>query len=275
MTNEEYIKAIEMRCSRRTYKPRALSDDILKVIGDMVDAVNDSAGLEFQLVKDGSSAFKLMSGRFSYIAVCAEDTEAARIKCGYYGELIVLQCVYHGLGTCWTSGTYDENKIYEAIDLPKRHRLYAVIVVGYVKDKLSTKEKLMHKATHKQVKPYQKMIEVCDRKLPPYFEYGFKLIDRAPSQSNRRPVHFKYENGVVSGYVDEPFSDKSVDFGIAQLHFQLGSAAKGIKGEWDKKGRFCTENAKLIKFPDSQGAAQIKAPDENTQETEREENNNE
>ena len=168
MTNEEYIKAIDMRTSRRTYKARALDKSILEVLKNMVDAVNEASGLEFQLVEDGTPAFKIFSGRFSYIAVCGEDSEAARVKSGYWGESIVLQCVYHGLGTCWVSGTYDENKVYKAIDLPKKHRLYAVIVVGYVKDKLSAKEKLMYNATHKNNKPYQKMFEVCDKQLPPY-----------------------------------------------------------------------------------------------------------
>lgn len=266
MTNEEYIKAIDMRRSRRTYRTRGLSDDILKVIGDMVDAVNEAGGLEFQIVKDGREPFKIFSGKFSYIAVCGPDTEQARIKSGYYGEMIVLQCVYHGLGTCWVSGTYDENKVYSAIDLPKRHRLYGLIVVGYVKDKLSTKEKIMYNATHKTNKPYQKMIDVCDKKLPAYYEYAFKLVEKAPSATNRRPVHFKYENGIISASVEEPYSDKSIDFGIAQLHFQLGAAAKGLKGEWDKNGRFCTENSKVIKFPET--AVESTENEENTAETE-------
>ena len=53
-------------------------------------------------------------------------------------------------------------------------------------------------------------------------------------------------------YVEEPYSDKSLDFGIAQLHFQLGAQEKGVKGEWDLNGRFCTENSKVIKFPESE-----------------------
>lgn len=251
MTNEEYIKAIELRRSRRTYKARALSDDIIAVLGELVDTVNEKANLDFQLVRDGTPPFTIFSGKFSYIAVCGPDTEKARIDCGYYGEMIVLQCVYHGLGTCWVTGTYNENKVYEAIKLEKKHRLYAVIVVGYVKDKLSLKEQLMYNAAHKQSKPYQKMIEVCDKKLPPYYEYGFKLVEKAPSGANRQPIKFRYEDNVISGSVDEPYSDKSLDFGIAQLHFQLGASAKGIKGKWDSVGRFCTENSKVIKFPDS------------------------
>lgn len=252
MTNEEYIKAIEMRRSRRTYRPKQLDRDILDVIQNLVDLVNEKANLNFQLVEDGTYPFTIFTGKFSYIAVCGPDTERARILSGYWGEMIVLQCVYHGLGTCWVTGSYDENKVYSTINLPQKLRLYGVIVIGYVKDKLSTKEKIIYNATHKTNKPYQKMFDVCDEKLPVYYEYGMKLVEKAPSATNRRPVHFKYENGIISASVDAPYSDKSLDFGIAQLHFQIGAAAKGIKGEWDFSGRFCTEDSKVIKFPDAE-----------------------
>ena len=119
MTNEEYIKAIDMRTSRRTYKARALDKSILEVLKNMVDAVNEASGLEFQLVEDGTPAFKIFSGRFSYIAVCGEDSEAARVKSGYWGESIVLQCVYHGLGTCWVSALMMKIKFTKQLICPK------------------------------------------------------------------------------------------------------------------------------------------------------------
>lgn len=250
MTNEEYIKAIEMRRSRRSYSAHALDSDTLAVIKQMVDAVNESTELELHFLEDGTAPFKIFTGRFSMIALCGPDTERGRVLAGYYGESIVLQCVYHGLGTCWVNGTYDENKTYEILNLPKDTRLYGVITIGRVKDKLSTKEKIMYNATHKTNKPYQKMLEVCDKKLPPYYEFAMKMVEKAPSATNRRPVHFRYENDAITASVDAPYSDKSIDFGIAQLHFQLGAAAKGIKGEWDYAGRFCVDDSKVIKFPE-------------------------
>lgn len=253
MTNEEYIKAIDMRRSRRTYKPYALDSDTMQVIRDLVDIVNKKAGLALKFIEDPTSAFTIFTGKFSAVAVCGDDSERTRIKAGYYGETIVLQCTYHGLGTCWVNGTYDENKVLAMLDLPKEIRLYGLIVIGNVKDKLSSKEKVMYKVTHKNNKPYQKMFEVCDEKLPPYYEYAMKLVEKAPSSTNSRPVQFRYENGVISAKVDEPYSDKSIDFGIAQLHFCLGAAAKGVRGEWDFAGRFCTEDTKVIKFPESKG----------------------
>ena len=59
MTNDEYIKAIEMRCSRRTYRSVGLDDSTKAVIKNLVDIVNKNAGLDFRFVDDGSSAFTL------------------------------------------------------------------------------------------------------------------------------------------------------------------------------------------------------------------------
>lgn len=249
MTNREYIKAIDMRRSRRTYKNQPLDGDTKQVIKSLVDIVNKNHGLQMIFIDDPTPAFKLLTGKFSAIALCGDDSEKSLVKSGYYGESIVLQCVYHGLGTCWVSGTYDENKILEIIKIPKKTRLYGLIVIGYVKDALSAKEKMIYSFTHKKNKPYQKMIEACDEKLPPYYVEAMRLVEKAPSGVNERPVKFRYENGVMSAYVENPYSEKSLDLGIAQLHFCLGSASMGVKGEWDFKGRFCTEDAKKIKFP--------------------------
>lgn len=248
MNNEEYIKAIEMRTSRRSYKSVPLDESTKSNIKDMVDYVNRKANLNFIFIENASPAFSLFSGRFSAVAVCGADTAAAREKCGYYGETIVLQCVYHGLGTCWVSGTYNENTVLNMIELPEKTRLYCVIAIGFANPKKSLLETVMYKATHKNSKPYQKMFEVCDKKLPNHFEYAMQLVEKAPSAVNRRPVSFRYENGVVSASVDEPYSDKSIDFGIAKLHFQLGASAMGIKGEWIN-GEFIEDKNKVLKFP--------------------------
>lgn len=249
MTNEEYIKAIDMRRSRRTYRAQLPDKATLDVIESLTNIVNKVDGLDFKFIEDASFAFTLFTGRFSAIAICGEDNERVRIKAGYYGESIVLECAYHGLGTCWVGGTYNENKMLEYLKLPKEIRLYGVIVIGLVKPKLSTKEQIMYNATHKTNKPYQKMMETCDEKLPPHFEYAMKLVEKAPSSVNRRPVHFRYENGNISAYVDEPYSDKSIDFGIAQLHFTIGCASMGVIGEWDNNGRFIQKENKIIAFP--------------------------
>lgn len=252
MTNQEYIKAIEMRQSRRSYTAHLMSEEYLAVIRQLIDAANENEGLSFKLIEDASGYSKLVSGKYSAIVLCGDDTEKTRIKIGYWGETIVLQCVYHGLGTCWITGTYEENKLLTSLKLPKEERLYGIIVVGFAKPKLSRKEKLIHNINFKKNKPYQQMFEVCDKELPKPYKYAMKLVESAPSDTNRKEIHFRYESNVLSAYVDEPYSDKSIEFGIAQLHFNLGAIASGIRGHWDINGKFLEENSNIIKLPISQ-----------------------
>lgn len=249
MTNEEYIKAIEMRRSRRAYKSRHLSEEIRAVIREMVEAVNETAVPDFAFVDDATPAFKLFTGKFSMIVISGPDNQKAREECGYYGESIMLQCVYHGLGTCWVGGTYNEDKVYGMLNLPKENKIYCVITVGYPKERLSPIEKTMYNATHRKSKSFQDMIEYCDEKLPEAYRYGLKLVEKAPSAVNRRPVKFRYENGVFSGYVDEPYSDKSIDFGIAKLHFVLGCRAMNVYGRWSWENVFEVDENRRIKMP--------------------------
>lgn len=108
-------------------------------------------------MSDGRFAFNVHSGMTSLIAVCGPDTIPAREACGYYGEVIVLQCAYHGIGTCWV-GTYNENKVLEKLDLPKGIRLYCVIAVGNVSQSKSLKEKLIYNTTHKKASLIRKCL---------------------------------------------------------------------------------------------------------------------
>ncbi|MCR5207471.1 MAG: nitroreductase family protein [Eubacterium sp.] len=249
MTNEEYIKAIDMRRSRRAYSSKPLDDNTKNIIRAMVDAVNGAADLDFIFIDDATPAFRIFTGKFSMIAVCGPDSQKTREDCGYYGESVVLQCVYHGLATCWVSGTYNENKVYDMIDLPRNKRLFCVITIGNPKNRFTTVERTMYAATHNKNKTYQDMFDYSDAKLPEPYVYGMKLVEKAPSAVNRRPVKFRYENGVLSGSVEDPYSDKSIDFGIAKLHFVLGCRAKGVIGHWSFENVFETEEAKVIKLP--------------------------
>jgi nitroreductase len=131
MTNEEYLIAIDKRCSRRTFRNIPLDEDTKAVIRDMVEYVNRRDEIHFIFVEDARYAFNSQTGNMSLIAVCGRDTIPARELCGNYGETIVLQCAFHGLGTCWV-GTYNENKLMEQIDIPDGYRLYCVIAVGLV-----------------------------------------------------------------------------------------------------------------------------------------------
>ena len=68
---------------------------------------------------------------------------------------------------------------------------------------------MIYAATHKNSKPYQKMFEFCDDVISPQVAFAMQQVEKAPSSVNRRPVKFRYENGEISAYVEEPYSDKA------------------------------------------------------------------
>ena len=64
-----------------------------------------------------------------------------------------------------------------------------------------------------------------------------------------------YDTGFINGILVklgmekwQPYSDKSVDFGIAKLHFLIGVRAKGINGKWSLDNSFEEYGGKRIKF---------------------------
>lgn len=240
MTTHEYIEAMAMRRSRRTFLNKPLSPEVLDVLRQYVAWINETAGLNFVLFENGKGLSKMLGGSFALVAVCGPDTQKAREDCGYFGEQMVLEAVYSGLGTCWLASTYKEEKVFQLCRLPKKVRLYAAIAVGYVRKELSAKEKMIRKATHKTCRPYQKMFTVCDEKLPDEYVFAMQQVEAAPSSVNRRPVRFQYENGVLHAGVAEPYSDQSIDFGIAKFHFETAMREKGINGRWTSAGNFET-----------------------------------
>lgn len=240
MTNHEYIEAMQMRRSRRTFLNKAPAPEVLDVLKQYVDWINETAELNFVLFESGKGLSSMLSGSFALVAVCGPDTQKAREDCGYFGEQMVLEAVYSGLGTCWLSSTFKEEKIFQLCKLPKKVRLYAAIAFGYVRKELSAKEKMIRRVTHKTSKPYQKMFTVCDEKLPDEYVFAMQQVENAPSSVNRQPVLFQFENGVLHAGVPEPYSDQSIDFGIAKFHFETGMREKGINGRWTSAGNFET-----------------------------------
>lgn len=50
MTNAEYLEAVEKRHSRRAYRQKPLSPEIMQIIKEMVKAVNKDANLDFTFI---------------------------------------------------------------------------------------------------------------------------------------------------------------------------------------------------------------------------------
>ncbi|MCC8022498.1 MAG: nitroreductase family protein [Clostridiales bacterium] len=261
LTHQEYYQAALRRRSRRAYRNRVLDKAACGAITRAVEEVNAERGLSFQFITDGKkvlssfvSSYGFFSGLPSYIAVVGPNTPKGLEDCGYYGERLDLECVHLGLGTCWVGGTYQQSQVKQAVAVGAGEKLFAVIAVGWAKERSGTREKLIYRMTHQSGKTYQQMIQDSDRPLPEVLIAGMELVEGAPSAVNRQPCVFRYRNGVLSACVQDPETDRSLDLGIAKFHFELGVRHAGQSGHWNENNEFVLDG--------HDGSAAAKQPNE-------------
>jgi len=239
------LEAINVRTSRRKYVGGQLEAEQIEKLKNLVEEYNGIGGFRVELILNNGEAFKgftrsygMLSGVNHYFGFVAKDYNPyADEKIGYYGELLVLHATTLGLGTCWVGGTFNKSKT--PLELTDDERLACLITVGNVDEKPSSKEKFIHKLTHRKEKSESDMF-TSDERVPEWFSAGMAAVVRAPSAMNKQPVMFSYEDGRVKASVDN--SAKYLvgfDLGIAKLHFELG--AGGGNWEWGSDGEFIRE----------------------------------
>ena len=239
------LEAINVRTSRRKYVGGKLEAAHVEKLQNLIKEYNGIGGFRIELILNNGEAFKgftrsygMLSGVNHYFGFIAKDYNPyADEKIGYYGELLVLHATTLGLGTCWVGGTFNKSKT--PFELTDDERLACLITVGKVDEKPSSKEKFIHKLTHRKEKSESDMFK-SDGPVPDWFSAGMAAVVRAPSAMNKQPVMFTYKDGRVKASVDN--SAKYLvgfDLGIAKLHFELG--AGGGNWEWGSDGEFIRE----------------------------------
>ena len=234
LTYMDFTEAIESRHSRRKHNGTPIDPQVASKLQELIDEYNKEAGVRMELVVNNGKAFNgfaksygMFSGVNDYVGLFAgKNDPTAAERLGYYGEMLLLNAVAIGLGTCWVGGTFSRSNMPFA--LQDDEKLICTIVIGNVEAKDSFKEKLIRNLTHRKTKSADEMY-VSDSPVPDWFMDGMKAVQRAPSAVNRQPVMFSYKCGKVSAEVKNASeASYALDFGIAKLHFELGSGG----GEW-------------------------------------------
>ncbi|MDF2537184.1 MAG: Nitroreductase family protein [Herbinix sp.] len=234
-----YLEAMELRCSRRSYQSTPIDGKSLRILNELTNKYNKESGLSIQLIENGSNSFHgilksygMFHGVQSFFAMAGtEEDPHMREKIGYYGELLVLEATKLGLGTCWVGGTFDKKNC--PCSLKNKEALVCVITVGNVLEKQSLRERTIHKLTHTGTKSLE-YYYTCDAPVPEWFLKGIQAVSLAPSAVNRKPVHFILKHGIVSAAVKNTNGFQLVDLGIAKLHFELATERHF---EWGNNGK--------------------------------------
>ena len=230
----DLITAIDARRSRRKYLPAPLKPYDADMLSSHISEFNAKEQVKMRLVLDNGEAFNglrksygMFSGVRSYVAQIGDKADVLGLeKLGYYGELLILHATAHGLGTCWVGGTFDRDSC--PVDLADGESIVCAITVGYAPEKLSAKERLIHRVTHRKSKTLDQMYTSVAL-VPDWFIAGMGAVQKAPSAINRQPVVFSYRDGAITASVKDIAGEGfAFDLGIAKLHFELGCGG----GEW-------------------------------------------
>ncbi|MCL2031026.1 MAG: nitroreductase family protein [Oscillospiraceae bacterium] len=230
----DLLRAIEDRRSRRKYVPERLPPSAAEVLETFIAGLGEKENLKMRLVLDNGKAFNglrrsygMFFGVRNYIALIGDDSDRLRLeKLGYYGQWLILHATALGLGTCWVGGTFDRKLC--PVETEDGESIACAITVGKTPPKLSVRERLLHRLTHRTSKTAEQMY-TADGPVPEWFLSGMNAAQKAPSAVNRQPVTFAYRDGAVTASAEDiNAAGAALDLGIAKLHFELGAGG----GAW-------------------------------------------
>lgn len=247
-------EALEKRVSVRAYAKRAVEPEVLRELKELIDEINASAGLHFQLVDtEGANvpAVKLSGAMFSgTVSTCAllvgPEDEIGGEMVGYFGEKLVLRAVSLGLGTCWVAGTYDKSSVNPNIS--EGEKLWGVIPLGFAAEKVPLKQRTIRAAIRRKDRKLEEFIESDHglSTLPRWVMSGVEAVKAGPSAVNQQPVNIVYKDGLVTARLwKEKKNDMMYnDLGIAKYQFQVGAEHAGVLGFWNfgDGGEFIADN---------------------------------
>ncbi|MCL1810579.1 MAG: nitroreductase [Clostridiales bacterium] len=227
------LEAIDKRHSRRKYLSTPIQKDIAEKLETYANELSLLCGVRIEWAWNDGAAFAgfrksygMFSGVKNYAGLIADKDDVLAVeRLGYYGELLNLYAVTLGLGTCWVGGSLDRNAC--PFELSGNETVICTIVMGYVAEPDSLKERMIRGAVHRKTKSISDMMKPAA--VPDWFMAGMTAVLKAPSAVNRQPVMFSYSGGTARAEILKTGDfTLFIDLGIAKAHFELGSGC----GKW-------------------------------------------
>ena len=241
---QRWYNAIDIRTSRRAYKHQTMNSFKANQIKDLIRVVNAESGLHIRFVEDGNpylsglkASYGLFSGSPSLIAMVGEANQPdLKRLTGYYGELILLECISIGLGTCWIGGSYDREQCSKSIKLKNSETLVCTIAAGETAAFKTLKESLISQIGRKK-QSFEELLADTDETPPLWVKLGIEAARTAPSAVNGKPIAYRFQNNEVSAFIAKRhYGSEEIDLGISMAHFQLGAMQGLHYGSWLKDG---------------------------------------
>ena len=214
----EILELMKQRHSVRQYKDIAVDSQQRTVLNELIEEINDEAGLHIQVFYDEPQCFDSMMahyGKFAgvknYIALVGKKSPKLDETLGYYGEKIVLKIQELGLNSCWAAMTHGKSKA----DIGKGEKQVCLIAFGHGETQ---------GAPHKN----KSLLAVCNHTsdMPEWFLNGMEAALLAPTAMNQQKFFFELSSdNKITATCGKGFYTK-LDLGIVKYHFEIGSGRK-------------------------------------------------
>jgi nitroreductase len=246
------LTTIQRRISVRSYGDRPVEPALLERLLDLASTVRCLTPTPPRVtlisgVEHTRSILTYMVGSYGLVqnppyllvGILPEESDAARLDLGYVLEQIVLEATRLGLGTCWITGSYDEQRAGDAVELMPGEVAAAVCALGYPDEGWLAR---FHDHTVRRLarghrrKPLTEIV-FSNRWGEPWSPDGTDTIlvtvlehaRLAPSATNRQPWRFIVRpNDLVLTLT----RSAPIDGGIVMAHVVLASAELEYAGQW-------------------------------------------
>lgn len=145
----EVSEAIRLRRSVRAYDSRPVPEDVLTEVleaGRIAPSAMNYQPWHFIVVRDPDKRKALTDGRYAkfltqspVVIVGLGDKKVSPtwhvVDTTIALQQMVIAATSKGLGTCWI-GSFYEDKVRAALEIPERYTVVAMIAMGYPKEKV-------------------------------------------------------------------------------------------------------------------------------------------
>ncbi len=160
----EVSEAIRLRRSVRAYDSRPVPEDVLNDVleaGRIAPSAMNYQPWHFIVVRDPDRRKALTDGRYAkfltqspVVIVGLGDKKASPtwhvVDTTIALQQMVIAATSKGLGTCWI-GSFYEDKVRSALEIPERYTVVAMIALGYPKEKVDLKAILARSRSRKDM----------------------------------------------------------------------------------------------------------------------------
>lgn len=155
------------------------------------------------------------------------------LQIGYAGEALILHAAALGVATCWVAGTFEPERLADAIDLQDGEVVRAVTPLGAPAARRSS-EKVLRGLVRASKREGLGELAPGSAAWPEWAVAAAEAVRLAPSGGNRQPWRLRFEGDalVLTATSGRRYWTWEMDMGIAMLHAEVGAASEGVTGEW-------------------------------------------